>query len=261
MPEAISRRPYAERGRDAYRTFRLLRQVGDGRFGFVDGFDDLDGTFIENTPMLGRGQFACGAVEEAYAQMTLKFLDAIAGDCRRSTLIAPGCRKVSKFDNANENTKIIKVRHGFRPKPYTVSSSSILKIFLKEMGALGCFTCAWALAHTRPHQRESCMYEYAIAWDWLNFAVRWLHVITGIAWIGSSFYFVALDLGLRQRPDLPVGAHGEEWQVHGGGFYHIQKYLVAPEQMPEHLTWFKWESYRDLALRLCHALDRLLCRR
>ena len=59
------------------------------------------------------------------------------------------------------------------------------------------------------------MYEYAIAWDWLTFAVRWLHVITAIAWIGSSFYFVALDLGLRKRPDLPVGAHGEEWQVHG----------------------------------------------
>ncbi|NRP73164.1 hypothetical protein ILFOPFJJ_04063 [Ensifer psoraleae] len=87
------------------------------------------------------------------------------------------------------------------------------------------------------------MYEFAIAWDWLTFAVRWLHVITGIAWIGSSFYFVALDLGLRQREDLPVGAYGEEWQVHGGGFYHIQKYLVAPENMPEHLIWFKWESY------------------
>ena len=87
------------------------------------------------------------------------------------------------------------------------------------------------------------MYEFAIAWDWLSFAVRWLHVITGIAWIGSSFYFVALDLGLRQRPDLPAGAYGEEWQVHGGGFYHIQKYLVAPAEMPEHLIWFKWESY------------------
>ena len=80
-------------------------------------------------------------------------------------------------------------------------------------------------------------------WDWTNFAVRWIHVITGIAWIGSSFYFIALDLGLRQREGLPEGAHGEEWQVHGGGFYHIQKYLVAPEAMPEHLTWFKWESY------------------
>jgi uncharacterized membrane protein len=87
------------------------------------------------------------------------------------------------------------------------------------------------------------MFELAIIWDWLAFAIRWLHVITGIAWIGSSFYFIALDLGLRQTPSLPKGAHGEEWQVHGGGFYHIQKYLVAPELMPDHLTWFKWESY------------------
>ncbi|WP_226627626.1 urate hydroxylase PuuD, partial [Alloyangia pacifica] len=87
------------------------------------------------------------------------------------------------------------------------------------------------------------MYDLAIIWDWLGFAVRWLHVITAIAWIGSSFYFIALDLGLRKVPHLPVGAHGEEWQVHGGGFYHIQKYLVAPETMPDHLTWFKWESY------------------
>jgi len=87
------------------------------------------------------------------------------------------------------------------------------------------------------------MYEFAIAWDWMAFALRWLHVITAIAWIGSSFYFIALDLGLRQRPGLPEGAYGEEWQVHGGGFYHIQKYLVAPAEMPDHLTWFKWESY------------------
>jgi uncharacterized membrane protein len=87
------------------------------------------------------------------------------------------------------------------------------------------------------------MNDYAVLWEWLAFGVRWLHVITGIAWIGSSFYFIALDLGLRQRPGLPAGAHGEEWQVHGGGFYHIQKYLVAPETMPEHLTWFKWEAY------------------
>jgi len=87
------------------------------------------------------------------------------------------------------------------------------------------------------------MQELVIMWDWLAFAVRWLHVITAIAWIGSSFYFVALDLGLRKVPHLPVGAHGEEWQVHGGGFYHIQKYLVAPANMPDHLIWFKWESY------------------
>ena len=78
--------------------------------------------------------------------------------------------------------------------------------------------------------------------DWAEFALRWLHVVTAIAWIGSSFYFIALDLGLRRDRDLGA-ADGEEWQVHGGGFYHIQKYLVAPEAMPDHLTWFKWESY------------------
>ena len=82
-----------------------------------------------------------------------------------------------------------------------------------------------------------------LIWSWVEFAIRWTHVITAIAWIGSSFYFIAMDLGLRKAKDLPVGAHGEEWQVHGGGFYHIRKYLVAPEQMPDHLTWFKWESY------------------
>lgn len=87
------------------------------------------------------------------------------------------------------------------------------------------------------------MYDFAIFWEWLSFGVRWLHVITAIAWIGSSFYFIALDLGLVRREGMPEGAHGEEWQVHGGGFYHIQKYLVAPARMPEHLTWFKWESY------------------
>lgn len=87
------------------------------------------------------------------------------------------------------------------------------------------------------------MGEFAIFWEWLLFAVRWLHVITAIAWIGSSFYFIALDLGLRKTPSLPDLAHGEEWQVHGGGFYHVNKYLVAPPQMPDHLTWFKWESY------------------
>lgn len=85
------------------------------------------------------------------------------------------------------------------------------------------------------------MYDLTVALDWVEFVVRWLHVITGIAWIGSSFYFIALDLGLNREIAGP--ADGEEWQVHGGGFYHIQKYLVAPEAMPEHLVWFKWESY------------------
>jgi uncharacterized membrane protein len=85
------------------------------------------------------------------------------------------------------------------------------------------------------------MFEVAIIWEWVSFAVRWLHVITAIAWIGSSFYFIALDLGLNRN--VPGPADGEEWQVHGGGFYHIQKYMVAPAAMPEHLTWFKWEAY------------------
>ena len=87
------------------------------------------------------------------------------------------------------------------------------------------------------------MDDFVIMWEWFAFAVRWLHVTTAIAWIGSSFYFIALDLGLKKSPNLPAGAYGEEWQVHGGGFYHVQKYSVAPENMPNHLTWFKWESY------------------
>ena len=87
------------------------------------------------------------------------------------------------------------------------------------------------------------MDDFMVLGAWLEFAVRWLHVITGIAWIGSSFYFIALDLGLHRDRNLATGADGEEWQVHGGGFYHIQKYLVAPDRMPEDLVWFKWESY------------------
>ncbi len=87
------------------------------------------------------------------------------------------------------------------------------------------------------------MYDWVVLWEWVEIAFRWLHVITAIAWIGSSFYFIALDLGLHRDRNLVSGADGEEWQVHGGGFYHIQKYLVAPGSMPDHLVWFKWESY------------------
>lgn len=82
-----------------------------------------------------------------------------------------------------------------------------------------------------------------VFWEWLDLAVRWLHVIAGIAWIGSSFYFIALDLSLKKREGLPEGAGGEAWQVHGGGFYNMVKYLVAPARMPDQLTWFKWEAY------------------
>ena len=87
------------------------------------------------------------------------------------------------------------------------------------------------------------MYDLAAMGAWLEFGVRWLHVITAIAWIGSSFYFIALDLGLYRDRKLPSGADGEEWQVHGGGFYHIQKYLIAPKNMPDGLIWHKWQSY------------------
>lgn len=87
------------------------------------------------------------------------------------------------------------------------------------------------------------MYDFLVMWDWIAFAVRWLHVITAMAWIGASFYFIALDLMLKPAEGMPEGAYGEEWEVHGGGFYHTTKYLVAPARMPEHLTWHKWQSY------------------
>ncbi|MFA6116154.1 MAG: urate hydroxylase PuuD [Sphingomonas sp.] len=77
--------------------------------------------------------------------------------------------------------------------------------------------------------------------EWLNLAIRWLHLTAGIAWIGSSFYFVWLDNHLT--PPAQGEASGELWSVHGGGFYHNQKYQVAPSQMPDRLHWFKWEAY------------------
>ena len=80
-------------------------------------------------------------------------------------------------------------------------------------------------------------------WMWSELIVRWVHVIAGIAWIGSSFYFIALDLSLKPGKELPDEAHGQAWQVHGGGFYNMVKYLVAPAKMPDELTWFKWEAY------------------
>ena len=79
--------------------------------------------------------------------------------------------------------------------------------------------------------------------DWINLILRWAHLITGIAWIGSSFYFVWLDLSLRKRPDMDEGVYGEAWMVHGGGFYHVNKWMVAPSSMPPELHWFKYEAY------------------
>jgi uncharacterized membrane protein len=79
--------------------------------------------------------------------------------------------------------------------------------------------------------------------EWISLTLRWLHVVAAIAWIGSSFYFVHLDLSLRSRAGLFAGVQGEAWQVHGGGFYHMVKYLLAPSRLPDKLTWFKWEAY------------------
>jgi uncharacterized membrane protein len=82
--------------------------------------------------------------------------------------------------------------------------------------------------------------------EWLNLLARWLHVIAGIVWIGTSFYFIALDNHLlppRDENDAAEGVGGESWEVHGGGFYLVQKYRVAPETLPEPLHWFKWEAY------------------
>lgn len=92
---------------------------------------------------------------------------------------------------------------------------------------------------------EALLLSYGV--DWLNLLVRWLHLITGIAWIGASFYFVWLDNSIKPpKPGSDLekkGVSGELWAVHGGGFYNPQKYLVAPKELPEELHWFKWEAY------------------
>jgi uncharacterized membrane protein len=82
--------------------------------------------------------------------------------------------------------------------------------------------------------------------DWLDLLLRWVHVIAAIAWVGTSFYFVLLDQSLRapkDTADTEDGVGGELWEVHGGGFYRVQKYKVAPRRLPDHLAWFKWEAY------------------
>jgi uncharacterized membrane protein len=82
--------------------------------------------------------------------------------------------------------------------------------------------------------------------EWLDLLVRWLHVVAAIAWIGASFYFIALDNHLRppkDEADAGRGVGGEAWEIHGGGFYQVQKYRVAPRTLPEPLHWFKWEAY------------------
>jgi uncharacterized membrane protein len=79
--------------------------------------------------------------------------------------------------------------------------------------------------------------------DWLNLLFRWAHLIVGIGWIGTSFYFIALDLSLRKREQMREGVAGTAWEVHGGGFYHVEKFVTAPKDLPPDLLWYKWEAY------------------
>ena len=79
--------------------------------------------------------------------------------------------------------------------------------------------------------------------DWLNILIRWAHLIVGIGWIGTSFYFVALDLSLKKRDRMNEGVYGTAWLVHGGGFYHVEKYTIAPDNLPPDLKWYQWDAY------------------
>jgi uncharacterized membrane protein len=79
--------------------------------------------------------------------------------------------------------------------------------------------------------------------DWLNLLFRWAHLVAAIGWIGTSFYFISLDLALRKRAAMRPGVAGTAWEVHGGGFYHVEKFLTAPKELPQDLVWFKWEAY------------------
>ncbi|HRE20109.1 MAG TPA: urate hydroxylase PuuD [Rhabdaerophilum sp.] len=79
--------------------------------------------------------------------------------------------------------------------------------------------------------------------EWGSAFLRWFHVIAAMAWIGASFFFMHLDAGLRPHPDIPAGKGGAAWHVHGGGFYEMKKYLVAPASLPPELVWHKWQSY------------------
>lgn len=88
-------------------------------------------------------------------------------------------------------------------------------------------------------------------YEWGSLLLRWTHVITGIAWIGSSFYFMHLDASMRQTSAIPKGEGGEAWEVHGGGFYQVRKYLIAPDFLPEELTWHKWQSYSTWLSGFC----------
>ncbi len=92
-------------------------------------------------------------------------------------------------------------------------------------------------------RRPEAKHVDAILHEWGSLLLRWLHMITGICWIGSSFYFMHIDASIKQTPDIPPGKGGDTWEVHGGGFYQVKKYLVAPPRLPAELIWHKWEAY------------------
>ena len=87
--------------------------------------------------------------------------------------------------------------------------------------------------------------------EWLNLLIRWIHFIVGVAWIGASFYFNWLENQLDRRAPQEDGIAGHLWAVHGGGFYHLKKFQVAPETLPEQLHWFKWEAYMTWVSGMC----------
>ena len=97
--------------------------------------------------------------------------------------------------------------------------------------------------------------------EWVNLALRWAHLVVGIGWIGTSFYFMGLDYSLMKRERMNPGVMGTAWQVHGGGFYHVEKYTVAPPSLPDALHWFIWEAYLTWATGWPHHRRVLFPRR
>ena len=91
------------------------------------------------------------------------------------------------------------------------------------------------------HENTAYMEPHIL--EWINLVVRWTHVVFGIAWIGASFYFIFLENSLNRTEGLKEGIAGNLWAIHGGGFYYVEKYKVAPERIPKHLHWFKYEAY------------------
>ncbi len=90
----------------------------------------------------------------------------------------------------------------------------------------------------------------AVILEWLNALLRWAHIMTGIAWIGTSFFFIWMEAAIKRRADQDPEIAGDLWMVHGGGFWLATKFAVAPEKLPEELHWFKWEAYFTLVTGL-----------